>query len=415
MTNSCLYYRDNELYLEKVNLKTLAKTYGTPCYVYSREKIVTNWRAFQEAFANFPSRISYAVKANSNLAILQLLVKQQAHFDIVSGGELARVLAAGGSAEQVIFSGVAKQTHEIEYAIDQGIYCFNIESSSELVRLNQLAAKHQKKINIALRLNPNVDANTHAHISTGLKENKFGLDLSSIPELCAQLKASSHLELIGIASHIGSQIVTLAPFMLALDQLLVVYRELKNAGFSLNQINLGGGLGIVYQNETPPTVAEYAAAIREKVKDLPIEILIEPGRAIVGNAGILLTQIEYLKQTPEKNFALVDAGMNDFLRPALYHAWQAIYPLTKKTEPALSYDIVGPVCESADFLAKNRELAIAAGDYLAIDTAGAYGFVMSSNYNSRPRAAEILIDQDNIHVIRRRETVEDLFAAEQLL
>lgn len=411
---SCLHYQGHELYIEKVRLKNVAEQYGTPCYVYSRAALEANWRLFDNAFSQLPHRICYAVKANSNIHILRLFAQLNSGFDIVSLGELERVLAAGGDPRKIVFSGVAKTRTEIERAIQKGIYCFDVESEAELERLQKIAGSLSVVVKIALRVNPNVDPRTHSYISTGLNENKFGIESSEIIPLCLKILSMPSLQLIGLASHIGSQIVELSPFLLMLDRLLELYQALQKQGISLRHINIGGGLGITYQNENPPTVQAYAKALQDKLSRYPLEIIIEPGRSIVGNTGVLLTQIEYIKETSQKNFALVDAGMNDLLRPALYNAWQNILPLHLHQGEKKSYEIAGPVCESADFLGKDRELVIQAGDVLAVDSAGAYGFSMSSNYNSRCRPAEILIDGEEMKIIRRRESLEELFAAENL-
>lgn len=411
---SCLHYQDNELYIEKVSLNHIAAEYGTPCYVYSRAAFISNYQAFAAAFRAHPHRICYAVKANSNLALLHILARYHAGFDIVSLGELERVLAAGGDASRIVFSGVGKKKSEIEQAINKGVYCFNVESEAELERLNSIAATLLTTINIALRVNPNVDAKTHNYISTGLSENKFGIDHNEVLCLCKKMATFPSLRLIGIASHIGSQITDLEPFATALDRLLTLYQQITALGITLAHINIGGGLGITYRDEQPPTIAAYAKTILDKLAAFPGEIIIEPGRSLVGNTGILLTRIEYLKHGAHRHFAIVDAGMNDLLRPALYEAWQAILPVQLRHHEKKIYDVVGPVCESADFLGKNRELAIESGDLLAVDAAGAYGFSMSSNYNSRCRPAEILVVGETAHIIRRRETINELFAAENL-
>lgn len=412
--SSCLHYQHNDLYIENTSLAAIVNQFDTPCYVYSRAAIEKNWRAFHDAFQAIPHRVCYAVKANSNIGILSLLARLGSGFDIVSGGELARVLAAKGDAKKIIFSGVGKSRSEIEYAIQQGIYCFDVESEAELLRLQIIAAEKNKIISIALRVNPDVNPNTHAHISTGLKENKFGIDLNEVIPLCQRVQSMPQLSLVGIACHIGSQITELDPFLLALDCLIALFKELHAMGIIIKHLNIGGGLGISYHHEKPPAINDYANAIQKKLTGLPIELIIEPGRAIIGNAGVLLTRVEYLKHTHHKNFAIVDAGMNDLLRPALYDAWQAILPVQKRKQETKRYDIAGPVCESADILGKNRELSLQEGDVLAIDSAGAYGFSMSSNYNSRCRPAEILIDDKKAQLIRRRETVEELFAPEKL-
>jgi diaminopimelate decarboxylase len=411
---SCLHYEGDQLYVENVSLQDVAKQYGTPCYVYSRAALEANWRAFDEAFRRTPHRICYAVKANGNVHILRLLAQLNSGYDIVSQGELERVLLAGGDPKKVIFSGVGKKQIEIERAIEKGIYCFDVESEPELERLHHIASSRHTRVNIALRVNPHVDARTHSHIATGLNVNKFGIEASDIMPLCQKIASLPSLQLIGLASHIGSQIVELSPFLAMLDCLLDLYKQVKTLGIKLQHINIGGGLGITYKDEKPPSIADYAKALQTKLADFPLEVILEPGRSIVGNAGILLTQVEYIKLTSQKQFALVDAGMNDLLRPALYDAWQPILPVKKRAEPAFIYDIAGPVCESADFLGKDRLLAIQAGDLLAVDSAGAYGFSMSSNYNARCRAAEILIDRDEMKIIRRRESFTDLFAAENL-
>lgn len=412
---SCLYYRDHELYVEHVSLTELARQYGTPCYIYSKKAIVNNYRAFADAFTHVPTKICYAVKANSNIAILQLLANLNAGFDIVSIGELKRVIAAGGNLRHVIFSGVGKSRHEIYEAIQLGIFCFNVESVPELERIAATATKLEKKVNIMLRVNPDVDAKTHSYISTGMRDNKFGMELGDLIPLFTKIAGMPSVQLIGIGSHIGSQITELEPFLLAVDHLLAIYKTLKEQGMKIQYINIGGGLGITYRDEEPPSVQEYAHAIQKKLASLPLKLILEPGRAIVGNAGTLLTKIEYIKKSGDKNFIITDAGMNDLVRPALYNAWQNIIPVTEHQRAVQNYDITGPVCESADFLGKDRKLAIAPGELLAIDCAGAYGFCMSSNYNSRCRPAEVLVSGHQSFLIRRRETIEDALALEQLV
>lgn len=413
---SCLYYKDDELYIENVPLHAIATTYDTPCFVYSRAMLEQNWQTFENAFAKMPHLICYAVKANGNLAILNLLARANSGFDIVSRGELARVIAAGGDPKKIIFSGIGKKHSEIEDAISKNIYCFDIESALELERIAAYAMMHTKQIKIALRINPNIDPHTHAHIATGLNENKFGIELKDILPLAVKIKTYPNLKLIGIACHIGSQITTLNPFAKMLDCLVQLYQQLRDRDIEINHINIGGGLGITYKDESPPSINEYAKVVQEKLGHLPITLITEPGRSIVGNAGALLTRVEYLKHNGTKNFAIVDAGMNDLLRPALYSAWQAILPVKRRSNvDSKHYDIVGPVCESADFLGKNRELAIIPNDILAIDCAGAYGFSMSSNYNSRERAAEVLVDGDEAFLVRRRETIKELFALEKII
>lgn len=411
---SCLHYQQNKLHIENVSLKKIAEEFGTPCYVYSRAAICNNWQTFDQALQGLPHRICYAVKANSNLAILTLLAKLQSGFDIVSAGELERVIAVGGHPDKIVFSGVGKTTNEIEKAVKCGIFCFNVESEPELERLALIASRENKVVNIALRINPDVNPQTHSHITTGTKENKFGIALDDVMVMCQQLSNIPQLKMIGLACHIGSQITELTPFIQALDELLKLYQKLKRMNFPIHHINLGGGLGITYHHEEPPCIEVYANAIKEKLKSYPLEIIIEPGRSMVGNAGVLLTKIEYIKTTPHKNFAIVDAGMNDLLRPALYDAWQSILPVVQQSTETKRYDIVGPVCESADYLGTDRELAIQANDLLAIDAAGAYGFCMSSNYNSRTRAAEILVNQNETILIRKRETIADLIALEKI-
>lgn len=412
---SCLHYQNNELFIEDVPLDEIAAKFGTPSYVYSKAALEKNWRLFDDAFKPIQHRICYAVKANSNIAILHLFASLNSGFDIVSVGELERVIAAGGDPKKIVFSGVAKNTYEIETAIEKGIYCFDVESEPELERLQSVATKLNKTVNFALRVNPNVDPRTHSHISTGMKENKFGIEMNEVISLCKRISSFNSLHLIGIACHIGSQLTEIEPFLLAVDKLLEIYNQLKTMDIHIQHLNIGGGLGIIYQDEQPPSIHEYAKALQEKLTGLPLEIILEPGRAIVGNAGVLLTRIEYLKHTSQKNFAIVDAGMNDLVRPALYDAWQGILPVNLRNDAKKKYDIAGPVCESADFLGKDRELAIKTGDLLAVDSAGAYGFSMSSNYNSRCRPAEILISGKDMHLIRRRETIEDLFALEQIV
>lgn len=409
------HYHNNELYADKVRVADLADQYGTPCYIYSRAAIESNWCAFDKALENYPHRICYAVKANSNLAILNLLAKLNSGFDIVSQGELERVLIAGGNPKNIIFSGVGKQTAEIMRALEVGIFCFNLESESELERLNDIATQKKQIASIALRINPNIDARTHRYISTGLHENKFGIEISQVMPLIAKIKKMPYLNLIGIGCHIGSQLTELEPFIQALDSLLELVARLTEAGIKLTQIDIGGGLGICYRDEKPPVISDYVAAIRKHVEKSQLEIILEPGRVIVANAGILLTKIEYIKQTAHKNFAIVDAGMNDLIRPALYEAWQNIIPVqSTHTATEKVYDIVGPVCESADYLGKDRQLSLEENDLLAICSAGAYGFSMSSNYNSRPRIAEVMVDGNKHHLIRARESFADLYAHEKM-
>jgi diaminopimelate decarboxylase len=411
---SCLTYRDNNLYIENVSLKDIANEFGTPCYVYSRAAIENNWHTFDDAFNNIPHHICYAVKANSNITILNVLSNLNSGFDIVSLGEMERVIAAGGNPEKIVFSGVGKKRIEIERAIEQKIYCFNVESEPEIERINEIASNMKATVDIALRINPNINPHTHSHVTTGLNESKFGIDIDNIIPLAKKIVNFSALRLIGIASHIGSQIVQLAPFLEVVDRLVETHQQLQEIGIKIRHINIGGGLGITYHDEHPPGIREYSHALQDKLKNHNIEVILEPGRAIVGNAGVLVSRIEYLKHTQNKNFAIIDAGMNDLLRPALYDAWQNIQPVEIRSTETKIYDIAGPVCESTDFLGKNRELALKSGDLLAIDSAGAYGFSMCSNYNSRCRPPEILVSGDEAILIRRREKLEELFAAEKI-
>lgn len=416
MAGMTAHYQHDSLFVEEVSLIDIAKQYGTPCYVYSKKMLVDNWKHFNNAFQGHPHRICYAVKANSNLAILNIFANMQSGFDIVSLGELERVLAAGGQPNNIVFSGVGKKPHEIIRALEVGILCFNIESESELTRLNDIAKQLNKIAPIALRINPDIDARTHPYIATGLNENKFGIAYTDALPIIKKIQSLSHLNLIGIGNHIGSQLTELSPFSEAVDRLLELAEQLVTQGVSLQHINIGGGLGVNYRNETPPSIEEYAATLIPKLARFPFEIILEPGRAIVANAGVLLTTVEYLKHTHHKNFIIVDAAMNDLLRPALYNAWHDIIPvILRKTHQKKLYDIVGPICESADFLGKDRELSVEAGDLLAIQSTGAYSFSMSSNYNSRPRAAEVMVDQQETHLIRERETIQDLFMREKMI
>lgn len=414
-TMQYFHYKNNELYGEEIKLLDITKQFGTPCYVYSRAALEDNWQAFESAFGLVSHRICYAVKANSNIAILNFFAKKNAGFDIVSQGELERVLRANGDPAKIVFSGVAKQSEEIARALEVGIGCFNVESEPELERIHNMAIQHKKVANVALRINPDIDAKTHPYIATGLSGNKFGIEYAEALKLCKKIQTMSHLKLIGIACHIGSQLTDLAPFLEAIDRLLELLQQLTTSGIHLKHINVGGGLGVRYQNENPPSILEYVSAIKKKLEKSPLEIVIEPGRVLVANAGVLLTRVEYLKHTSHKNFAIVDAGMNDFTRPVLYDAWHDILPVVLWNNGVnLNYDIVGPVCESADFLGKNRSLQLQADDVLAVCTAGAYGFCMSSNYNSRPRAAEVMLDKDKIYLIREREALNNLFKNERL-
>ncbi|HEY3486913.1 MAG TPA: diaminopimelate decarboxylase [Gammaproteobacteria bacterium] len=409
-------YRAGRLYAEQVDLHAVVQRYGTPCYVYSRATLERHWRAFDEAFGAHPHLICYAVKANSSLAVLNILARLGSGFDIVSVGELERALAAGGEASKIVFSGVGKQIHEIERALAVGIHCFNVESAAELERINETAGRQGAVARISMRVNPDVDAKTHPYISTGLKDNKFGIDINEVEAVYARARSLPHIEVAGVDCHIGSQLTQLEPFIDALDRVLQLAARLEKQGISLRHLDLGGGLGIRYDNENPPLPLELITQMLQRLQGKPYTILLEPGRAIVGNAGVLLTRVEYLKHTAHKHFAVVDAAMNDLLRPALYDAWQDIVPLNMQTTAtAYCYDVVGPVCETGDFLGKERELALQEGDLLAVRSAGAYGFAMSSNYNTRPRAPEVMVDGDRFHLIRPREQLQSLWANEHLL
>ncbi|PWV78805.1 diaminopimelate decarboxylase [Halomonas sp. A11-A] len=413
-------YRDGVLYGEEVPLTRIAEQFGTPCYVYSKATLARHFRAYTEALGGHPHLICYAVKANSNLAVLGLLARLGAGFDIVSVGELERVLAAGGDPAKVVFSGVAKQEAEMARALEVGIKCFNVESRPELERLNEVAGRLGKVAPVSLRVNPDVDAGTHPYISTGLKDNKFGIPVDealAVYELAASLP---HVKVTGLDCHIGSQLTELSPFLDALDRLLVLLERLRERGIEVEHLDLGGGLGVPYRDEHPPAPFDYASALLERLSRWAgserLTLLFEPGRSIAANAGVLLTRVEFLKPGETQNFAIVDAGMNDLIRPALYQAWQAILPVdTRRARESATYDVVGPVCETGDFLGKERELAIAPGDLLAVRSAGAYGFVMASNYNSRPRPAEVMVDGEASHLVRRRERLEELWAGEALL
>ena len=405
-------YQEGCLYAEQVDLQQLAERHGTPLYVYSRATLERHWHAFDQALGEHPHLVCYAVKANSNLAVLALLARLGSGFDIVSGGELARVIRAGGDPSRVVFSGVGKSVSEMEQALQAGIRCFNVESTAELVRLNEVAAAHGVSAPVSVRVNPDVDARTHPYISTGLKENKFGIDTRSALEVYQRTADAPHLRVAGIDCHIGSQLTEIAPFVDALDRVLELVARIEAQGIAVQHLDLGGGLGVRYRDEHPPSPDQYMRPIMARLANSNKEVLIEPGRAIAANAGVLLTRVQYLKESEHKNFAIVDAAMNDLIRPALYGAWQEIVPLRARADAGRIYDIVGPVCETGDFLGKDRHMNLASGDLLAVRSAGAYGFTMSSNYNSRPRAAEILVDGDKSYVVRRRETVDSLFANE---
>ena len=413
-------YRDNKLYCENLPLSEVARQFGTPTYVYSREAIELAYLAYANALEGRDDMVCFAIKANSNLAVLNLLARLGAGFDVVSQGELERVLKAGGKAQRIVFSGVSKQSVEIRRALEVGIHCFNIESEAELARIDQVAAQMGKIAPISFRINPNVDAGTHPYISTGLKENKFGIAIDEALRIYQHAASLDNVKITGMDCHIGSQLTEIAPFMDAMDKLLVLIDELKTQGISIEHLDLGGGLGVCYTDEVPPTAGEYIAAVLEKIGERPLKLIFEPGRSIVANAGVLLTEVEYLKHNESKNFAIVDAAMNDMLRPALYSAYLEIVPL--ELREALDdnvrmqrYDIVGPVCETGDFLGKDRALNIDAGDLLAVCSAGAYGFTMSSNYNTRTRAAEVMVDDNQMFEIRSRECFADLIRGEQLL
>lgn len=409
-------YQQDRLYAEQVPLGDIAERYGTPCYVYSRATIERHWHAFDRAFGDHPHQICYAVKANSNLAILNLMARLGSGFDIVSVGELERVVAAGGDPSRTVFSGVAKTHAEIQRALELGIACFNVESISELERINAVAAAMAVQAPVSLRVNPDVDAQTHPYISTGLKENKFGIAITEAESAYQRAAALGNIRVIGVDCHIGSQLTATGPFVAAAERLLLLIERLEKHGIVLEHIDVGGGLGVCYNAETPPLPDAYVADILTVLGGDRRRILIEPGRAIVANAGVLLTRVEYLKQGMDRHFAIVDAGMNDLLRPALYDAWQAIVPVEiRHNVDERVYDVVGPVCETGDFLGKGRSLAIAEGDILAVRSAGAYGFTMSSNYNSRPRAAEVLIDGERLYLVRERESVASLFAGEHII
>jgi diaminopimelate decarboxylase len=414
-----LHYSDDALYMEQVSIRALVEHYDTPCYVYSKQAILEVYQAYAESFASLDHQICYAVKANSNLAVLGVLAQAGAGFDIVSRGELMRVLAAGGQACRVVFSGVGKTRSDIEYALTQGIGCFNVESISELTLIHEVAVQLDKCAPISLRVNPDVDAKTHPYISTGLKDNKFGIAHEDALAVYQQAAELSHIDIVGIDCHIGSQLTEVDPFMAALDKLIELIHNLRSKGIALRHIDLGGGLGVRYIDETPVSIETFAQALLPKLSTLGLTVFFEPGRSIVANAGVLLTRVDVLKPTEHKNFAIVDAAMNDLIRPALYQAEMAVIPdvLPKEgieTDGIQPWDIVGAICETGDFLAKERLLSLATGDILAITGAGAYGFTMSSNYNSRPRASEVMVAGHRHQLIRKRETVEALYADESL-
>jgi len=413
--NDYFGYRENTLHAEQVSLQQIALQFGTPCYVYSRAALESAYRAFGQALAPRDHLICFAVKANPNLAILNLFARMGAGFDIVSGGELQRVLAAGGAAEKVVFSGVGKRADEMRLALQAGILCFNVESAAEMEQLDRVAGEMGKIAPVSLRVNPDVDAKTHPYISTGLKQSKFGIAYDQALPLYRRAAGMAHLRVTGIDCHIGSQITEVSPFIAAAEKVLALADQLAAENIVLEHIDLGGGLGIRYDNESPPAIADYAHALLVALRGRSAKLIVEPGRILAGNAGVLLTRIEYLKHGEEKNFAIVDAAMNDLMRPALYDAFHAIQPVQKNRHRARHYEVVGPVCESGDFLGHARELGIAAGDVLALMSAGAYGMSMSSNYNTRPRAAEVMVDGESVHLIRARETVAQLYAGEKII
>lgn len=411
-------YRDDSLYAEELKATDLAERFGTPLYVYSRATLERHWYAFDSAFADVPHLVCYAVKANSNLAVLNVLARLGSGFDIVSGGELERVIRAGGDPSKVVFSGLGKQEWEIENALIAGVHCFNIESEAEIDRINGVARALDKIAPISFRVNPDVDAQTHPYISTGLKENKFGVEHDRAVELYQYAQAQSHLKIVGIDCHIGSQLTSVQPFLDALDKVLAMIDELANTGIKIEHLDIGGGLGVRYADETPPEPAVYAKAIADKLRGRNLKVVMEPGRAIAANAGIMLSRVEFIKNNGAKNFFVVDGAMNDLIRPSLYQAWQAIIPAEKSSGDAtatLTGDVVGPVCESGDYLGKDRELQVGPGDLLAVRSAGAYGFVMASNYNSRNKPAEVMVDGDQAYIVRQRETIDEQLKGESLL
>tara|TARA_Y100001960_G_scaffold333498_1_gene438997 strand:+ start:208 stop:1461 length:1254 start_codon:yes stop_codon:yes gene_type:complete len=410
------YQDDGQLWAENVALSDLAQQYGTPLYVYSRATLERHWNAFDKSVGEHPHLVCYAVKANSNLGVLNALARIGSGFDIVSGGELERVIAAGGDASKVVFSGVGKTEQEMQRALELGIKCFNVESEPELERLNKVAGQLGVKAPISLRINPDVDANTHPYISTGLRDNKFGIAFDRAPAVYQFAASLENLDVKGIDCHIGSQLTDIAPFIDATDRLLALIDDLKEQGINIEHLDVGGGLGVVYRDEMPPEPSDYAKALLSRLDNHKhLELIFEPGRAIAANAGILLTKVEFLKHTEHKNFAIIDAAMNDLMRPALYQAWQDIVPVSPRQGEAKEYDLVGPICETGDFLGKDRSLVLEENDLLAVRSAGAYGFVMSSNYNTRVRAAEVMVDGDQSHLVRQREELSSLWALENIL
>ena len=409
-------YQNGRLYCEDVPVEALAETYGTPLYVYSRATLERHWHAFDQALSGHDHLVCYAVKANSNLAVLNVLARLGSGFDIVSGGELRRVLEAGGDPARTVFSGVGKQADEIKAALDADILCFNIESEQELLRVNQIAGQQGRRARVSFRVNPDVDAKTHPYISTGLKENKFGVAFTEAEAVYLKAAQLDHVEIMGMDCHIGSQLTEMSPYIDALDRLLMLIERLRERGLNIHHLDLGGGLGIRYRDEEPPLPADWANTLRERLQQFDGTIVIEPGRAIAGNAGILVTRVNYLKPTPDKSFAVVDAAMNDLIRPSLYNAWQDIIPVVQNHDlETQTYDVVGAICESSDFLGKERALQIEANGLLAVRSSGAYGFGMASNYNSRPRAAEVMVDGDRHFCVRARENLADLTRGERVL
>ncbi|CAH0527389.1 diaminopimelate decarboxylase [Vibrio hippocampi] len=410
------YQDDGQLWAENTSLTQLASEFGTPLYVYSRATLERHWNAFDKSVGDHPHLVCYAVKANSNLGVLNVLARLGSGFDIVSGGELERVVAAGGNPKKVVFSGVGKTAQEMQRALELGIKCFNVESEPELERLNEVANKMGVVAPISLRINPDVDAKTHPYISTGLRDNKFGIAFDRALEVYQFAASLEHLDVKGIDCHIGSQLTEIDPFIDATDRLLALIDNLKEKGINIKHLDVGGGLGVVYRDEQPPQPSDYAKALLARLNNHPdLELIFEPGRAIAANAGVLVTKVEFLKHTEHKNFAIVDAAMNDLMRPALYSAWQDIVPVAPREGEAVTYDLVGPICETGDFIGKDRQLVLEAEDLLAVRSAGAYGFVMSSNYNTRPRVAEIMVDGDKAHIVRQRESLSSLWELEALL
>jgi len=413
--SSYFNYQNNQLVVESVALSDIAREFSTPCYVYSRAALTDGFRKFSDALQGREHLICFAVKSNANLAILNVFARLGGGFDIVSGGELQRVLAAGGDAGKVVFSGVGKTEAEMRLALEAGILCFNVESSAELDKLNEVAGSMGKTASISLRVNPDVDAKTHPYISTGLKQNKFGVAYTEAVALYRKAAGLPHLRITGMDCHIGSQLTETSPFIAAIEKILILVDQLAAEGIELEHLDLGGGLGICYNDETPPAIAEYIAALLKALQGRTQKLILEPGRVLVGNAGVLLTRVEYLKPGEEKNFAIVDAAMNDLMRPALYDAYHGILPVVCEDYAAQTFDVVGPICETGDFIGRARELAIEPGSLLAVMSAGAYGMSMSSNYNTRPRAAEVMVDGSAVHLVRMRETVQQLFAGEKLI